>query len=611
MFSPGLSPRSLLTNSLEDDFRSTMAQRWISISALLIALLTCSLTAVTLFICYSRVPWGDMWDYWAWYRNHQGDWLFHLAAQHNEHRLVVARLFFLFDQFCCAGTYRSVALFIPLVQLLHAVALWRLSLRVPELDKSVTWFLGAISLAAMFSSQQFANFTWYFQIQFVAVYFGATISCLALLRCANLLSATRSRFIGLGVVILLALGTTYSMANGLLVWPILLSLAFCLEMPRRFRVTLAVVGVCSWIIYFIGYIRPPDHPSPLTALLHLPTFFRFGATVLGSPFADVIAKISGGSPAGVVEDTAAFVGALGLLVALAEFYSRFRVKEMRSLVSRAEFVYWHLLSFVLLSISLIASGRYTFPITEALTSRYTTPALLFWLLLVSLLVIRAARASSPTTRLTGKYIQAVSCGAFLLFVFCDQPAKISYAHSYARYLGEAEIAIANNVFDEQAWKRVNHEMTSLLSTADFLRSKNISVFQQPWRPWLGGRLDSYVSLSASDRCAGSIDLINPITARDRPGYRIEGWVWARRERTAPRDLVFTDNTGRVVGGALSGFPRADIAVAMRDPSAINAGWIGYISGLRHSGLNAYALLPDLQACLVSSRPISEAAQLPR
>ncbi len=574
--------------------------------AVLVAVLTCSVTGVILVICYSPVPWGDMWDYWAWYHHYQSDWLFHLAAQHNEHRLVVARLFFLFDQFCCSGTDSSVAIFIPTIQLLHAIALWRLSLRVPGLDKSITWFLGTLSLGAMFSSQQFANFTWYFQIQFVAVYFGATISCLALMTTTTANSAMRSKSVGLGITILLAVATTYSMANGLLIWPILVSLAVCFGLPRRHRLTLAGFGVCNWLAYFTGYIRPADHPSPLGALLHLPAFFRFGITVLGSPFSDVISKFSAGASAGFLEDTAALIGALGLLIALAEFFSHFRADRSGPRFSRAELVYWHLLSFVLLSISLIASGRYTFPVSEALTSRYTTPGLLFWLLLVTLLVLRAARASSRNIRVSGKCLRVASCIVLLLFVYCDRPAKVSYARGYQQYLSEAEIAMADNVFDEPEWKRVNHEMNSVLATADFLRSQNLSVFHKPWRLWIGDPLDRHIFISAPNQCVGYIDLVNSVSTRDRPGYKIEGWAWATQNQDVGRNLVLTDGDGDVIGGAISGFPRADVSKALRNERALYAGWIGYVSGLQHSNVKAYLLLPESKACLVGSRPITHA-----
>ena len=583
----------------------SLASKWIAILAVVVAAITCSLTAVILVICYSPVPWGDMWDYWAWYQRYQSDWLFHLAAQHNEHRLVVARLFFLFDQFCCSGTASSVAIFIPAIQLLHAIALWRLSLHVPGLHKSTTWYLGAISLAAMFSSQQFANFTWYFQIQFVAVYFGATISCLALMKTTTAISAARSQFVSLGITILLAFATTYSMANGLLIWPILVSLALCFGSPRRHWLTLAAFGVCSWIAYFTGYVRPADHPSPLGALLHLPAFFRFGVTVLGSPFADVISKLSAGAQATFVEDTAALIGVLGLLIALPVFVSQFHARRSRPHYSRAELVYWHLLSFVLLSISLIASGRYTFPVSEALTSRYTTPGLLFWLLLVTLVVIRSASASSRNIRLSGKCLQVVSCIMLLLFVYCDQPAKIAYAEGYQQYLSEAEIAIADNVFDEQAWKRVNHEMTSLLSTSDFLRSENLSVFHKPWRFWIGDPLNRHLLITAPNECVGFIDLVNPVPTRDRPGYKLEGWGWANKNQNAPHNLVLTDENGNVIGGAISGFPRTDVSKAMRDEHALYAGWIGYVSGLHHSNVNAYLLMPGSKACLIGSHPITQ------
>ena len=394
------------------------------------------------------------------------------------------------------------------------------------------------------------------------------------------------------------------MANGLLIWPILVSLAFCFALPRRIWVTLLVCGAGTWIAYFTGYIRPADHPSPVTALLHLPAFFRFGVTVLGSPFADVIAKFGASGRPGFVEDTAAAIGVAGLLAGLTESVLRFGRKTREKSVSRAELVYWHLLLFVLLSVSLIASGRYTFPVSEALTSRYTTPGLLFWLFLGILLLVSALRSPSPRIRMAGRCLQLTACLAFLLFVYCDRPAKLAYARGYQQYLSEAEVAIADNVFDEQAWKRVNHDMTSLLPIADFVRARNLSLFHKPWRLWIGDSLGKHVTISAAGQCIGSVDVVRPVSTRDRPGYRIEGWVWATRKHSIPHDLVLTDGNGKVIGSGLSGFPRPDVSVSLHNARVTDAGWIGYISGLNHRDLRAYVLLRGTNdACLVGSHSI--------
>ncbi len=568
----------------------------VAFGGLVVAALTCFTTLRILYLCYNPLPWGDMWNYWAWVRSHEHDWFWHLAAQHNEHRLLVARLFFLFDQFSTGGTQLSLAIFIPLIQLAHALVFWRLAARVPGIERSIVWFLGAISMAAMFSSQQFTNFTWYFQIQFVAAYFGATLSLLALLKTA---SANSNRGRWLAITVALAIVTTYSMANGLLIWPLLVSLAFFLGLSRRIQVVLLASGACSFVVYFIGYVQPPKHPSPAEALSHLEVVARFFVTTIGSPFADVIASAAQRSTAEFVEGVAAIVGSFGLLAAVlivAHALLHFRTKP------GVELAYIHILIFDLGSIALIALGRFAFPIREALTSRYTTPALLFWLVLITLVVIACEKSARAQIRGAGRILQLAVLVMFVFFVVFDRAAKISYAKGYQLYLSEAEMAISNDVFDQPMWLRVNHEIPALFSLVGYLRPRHLSIFNEPGSLWMGELITRHFNVSAAEQCQGSIDRIAAIQGDGRSGYRVEGWAWDKQSQTRPRRLIFADGGGRVIGSAVSGWDRPDVAAVLHRKGSIESGWIGYVDGLHHDRIAAYAELADKRrVCQSASR----------
>ncbi len=600
-----MHPEPLADNGLNNESPEERQRDKISgslgILAVLVGVLVFAETAVVLYICYSPVPWGDMWDYWAWYVKYEGNIFWHLAAQHNEHRILTTRLFFLLDQFWFGGTNKLLAVAIPAIQLGHAVALWRLGLKVPGIRRSVVWVLGGLAVATMFSSQQFTNFTWYFQVQFVIVYFLATLSCIALMKASV---RPESKYWLAGTIVL-AIATTYSMANGLLIWPALVSLSFFLALSKRVRFVLAGFGVVTWIAYFTGYVRPADHPSPLTALLHLPAFFRFLVTIIGSPFGDLFATLERGSKYGTVENSAAIVGSLALVAALLFVARRLFWREEADRGRSAELVYIHLLLFALASMTLIASGRFTFPIEEAIGSRYTTPALLFWLFLLSLAIIRAERSTNRRIVLGGYGLQGAAIAMFLVFLMVDKWGQVDYARGYQQYLSEAEAAISNNVLDPPMWKHVNYSMPALLSLSKYLSAHDLSVFDEPWHYWIGQNIRKHYAVEPADRCGGTVDLVRAISSSE-PGYRVEGWAWDKVLHTAPRHLILTDGSGRIIGSGIIAYPRPDVAASLRDPRSGRSGWVGYVSGLDHKQIDAYVVLAHHgRVCAAGERRVAQ------
>ena len=579
----------------------------LGIASLLTAAAVCSATCFILYLCYNPVPWSDMWEYWAWVRKYQGHLLWHLAAQHNEHRLAVARLFFLFDQYAFGGTQKALAVLIPLIQVAHAAALALLAFGMASVRRSTAWFLAAVALACLFSSQQFANFTWYFQIQFVAVYCGATFSCVALLQSAKQEmraseGAVRGRW-WLWVTVVLAVGTTYSMANGLLIWPVLVALGIALRIKRSERVLLTAAGILFWLLYFIGYTKPAESASPLHALAHLPKFLLFFVTVIGSPFADLISAVVRPGEHALLEGLCAAAGSAGLLLSftwIAIWRANDKGNQEAGANTQSNLVYFHIWIFVLLSILLIASGRFSMPLSEALTSRYTTPALLYWLLLVTPFIVHLEHTRRPAGKWLSSSSKLVTLALLIAFMLFDAPDHAEYARSYQGYLSETEAAMSNNVFDPEAWTRVKYKLDWLLSLTDFLRERSLSVYHQPWRGWLGDNIAQHYRVSAAGSCQGNIDRVTAIRSV-RAGYKLEGWAWRNPTKKSYRLLLITDGEGIIAGSGLGGLERRDVATLFRASHAITSGWQGYVSGLDHRQLRVYMVLGRRkEACLAGT-----------
>lgn len=604
-------PIKLPASKTPKDWQHGALSKVLAFLAVIAALVILIDTLVVLYVCYTPTPWDDMWDFWRWSFRYNGNAIWHLAAQHNEHRIALGRIFFLIDEFWFSGTAKFLAVCIPAMQLAHAVLLWILNRKESSFSKPTLWFLGACALGAMFSLQQFANFTWYFQLTFIAVYFCASASFIALLKCGHgsrgsTAPLTRRGRWWLAAAVVFAVCSTYSVANGLLIWPLLLSLAFSLSLTWGARLIILLFGILSWVAYFVGYVLPPGAPSPLQALLHLDQFARFFVCILGSPFAPLAVKLGKLAQPDQITNLAAASGGLGLLGVLAYLILLWRHRRSGN-VTRVERVYIHLLLFVLASIGLIASGRYYFPIEGALNSRYTTPALLFWLFLTSLLLIRTSQLALRWAAPASLFYEAAAVTALALFYFCLPPATIAYARGYQLYLDEPEAALANLVFDAPRYAHLNYwQIPAVVSMAKIMNTRDLSVFHERWHPWLGDKIGRHYTLLPKDKCSGFVDSIAAVQGGDLSGYRLTGWAWDNQNSLGRRFMLLTDAEDRLVGSGFLGVLRPDVASNLKKPQAVNSGWVGYVSGLDHRRIDAYILSSDDEnkVCLVGSHAVT-------
>ena len=277
--------------------RKDPASRLLTAVIFIFALFTVWSMAVIQRRAYSALPWGDMWDYWIWYLKLHPNLLIKLFALHNEHRIVVARLFFLADHLLFQG--RAIFIFISIfvIQFFHAILLWRLAWLAHPHRKALSIFVGSTAFVCLFSAEQYTNFTWSFQIQFVAVYFAATGALASLMVFARLLAdqppaSERRQWLWLGITILVGVIATYSMANGLLVWLILLLEAFWFGLPRRAKAILLVASVVMWAPLYLWDYKTPQQTSSIRDGFHrLPQSFAFAMCVLGSPLNAIVSEV--------------------------------------------------------------------------------------------------------------------------------------------------------------------------------------------------------------------------------------------------------------------------------------------------------------------------------
>lgn len=584
--------------------------------ALIFAVCTFLTMADIAWTGYSVLPWGDMWGYWIWYLRPKEHFLVALAAQHNEHRIAVARLFFLADQRFFQGRAIFIFICIFLIQFFHAILLWRLARLAHSESKSTPVFLGSAAFVCLFSAQQYTNFTWAFQIQFVAVYFAVTSALTALMILARLSPeewAVRSRRTQFWLVATIVIGiiASYSMANGLLVWPLLFLAACWFRVPRRERLILLAASITMWALYLRHYKNPTQHSSIREGLLNLPQSFAYALCVLGSPLDGILSAINrtfalGGENWRLV--WSASVGLMGL-IAGAFISGYFIVKHRKA--SRADVVIVHLLLFTTATALLIGLGRVNFPLKDALQSRYTTPALLFWFCILFLFSSLIARNSPARNSRSFLALQFASTVILVLAIGLYQPTRIRYAHDTAVYLSEVEAAFSAPVYDEEVWGRICHDPKAMIPVVRYLQEHHLSVFASERLKWLGDPLSAHYKAVTPAHCTGSFDDIEPLAEGELPGFRVRGWAWDTRLKKIARSIVFTNKQGQIIGFGYTGFERPDVLAEIPEIGSAEAGWKGYIAGLNASSISAYMVTDaGLSSCLIGTREITAFISVP-
>ena len=154
---------------------------WLSWGLLLAGLGAGFASAYIVITTYSPLPHWDEWSLFDHLATGGGWSLPWLWAQHNEHRIFVAKIFFLLDVELFHGTQTFLLISIFLVQLLQ-VALLSWSLRVFGGLRGSAWRVGTGLIAyCILCPTQYENFVWGFQLQFVVSAAMATLTVLGLL----------------------------------------------------------------------------------------------------------------------------------------------------------------------------------------------------------------------------------------------------------------------------------------------------------------------------------------------------------------------------------------------------------------------------------------------
>ncbi|MEM1170866.1 MAG: hypothetical protein AAGJ08_17750 [Cyanobacteria bacterium P01_H01_bin.35] len=335
-----------------------------------------------LILKYSlNVPIQDQWQISAIFEKfNQGTLSFNdLIAQHNESRKFFPRLIFMTLAFLTKWNIRYEMLVTFLLACIVSVNIYilnRLTIGGSHI-KGLT--IALVSNIFIFSAVQYENWLWGIQIVvFTPIVCITTCILIAYSRLNNLAK----------ILICMVLSTisTFSYANGLLAWVIVLPVLALVQIKSWSDIRKNIIFYLLWIIgfianitfYFHNYQKPLSHPSPLESLQYPYQTFQYFLAFLGS-------SLGVGSSIQPLNNSIVIGGVIITLFIGLLLYVIWHIKDYEL---RSKTIGWIMLgSYTIISALVTSAGRVTLGIEQALSSRYTTFSTYIIISIIHLMIV--------------------------------------------------------------------------------------------------------------------------------------------------------------------------------------------------------------------------------
>lgn len=531
-----------------------------------LALYLTGVMVYTVWAAKSEVPWRDQWTFLEDVRRilaHDWGrlWYCYWGARSVAVRVLTLASVEVFGRLNAPSVIFTLAVQAAHVALLVWIA-WRLFGGVSRL---VFVFAAAIVVAFGFSSLQLENFLWPGNAGYPLAWACATGAF-------YLLATASEAWVG---IVALGVVSTFSVPSGILVWPVLIVQACVLRLPRRMVALLIAVCVLIFGVYFWGYEIGPPMGMGISAAIRHP---EQSLPILGMIVAAPLTSVSVG--------LAKAVGLVALAVALYSLIATLRARP-RAVVT----VPWALAVFGLLSfLSIVASRISPAFVAEreklhllVFPSRYYTFVGFFWcgLLMISIWLVFQSKRQWAQLAVVGSLALVFTVG-----IAGWDIGEAANWRGFYRELDVAGSALIMHVDDPS-----NKYLTEVYPDAKvrddestWLETGHMALYSERRAHLVGTRVTDI----ASGLCRGSIE---SEVSLGNGVFRLGGWVQSMKSGSAPKDLVFADESGMIVGIARSGLRRPDL------PGKVS-GWQGYARVRSGGSLTAYGVL-DAGYCPVS------------
>jgi hypothetical protein len=514
---------------------------------------------------YSPIP---FWDSWSgelnfYLRAIDGDWLAWIE-HHNEHRIFFSRILFWLN-FKFFGWMPGFLIAMNYMLVLANAIIFSKITRVYLVDKRYQDIRPVVEIfifAWLFQWMQNQNLIWTFQSEFFLVQLFALATFYMLSQAVDIDQKDSEKyFFGACALGVLSIG---SMANGLLILPLMLIFCLLYRQPIKRIAVVVILLFTTTPFYFLGYQSPVIHwLSPLNSLETLLPFSQYTLLYIGSPFY----YLAEGGKLGII-----LAYTFGSILILAIAILAYRVLRYRNMKQVEASLYFYII-FVLSSALITAAGRIRFGVEQALDSRYTTPALMAWLALF-IIGISIIFQHSPGKTIS-RTIKFLMYGLSIAMLLAQINALTTPKEMlYGRKIGA--LALAMSVADPKRVSVIYPSIDIASSIAEKAYQKEFSIFSsQAYREFRERPLTKFENNLTVANCVGSIDNIQAVDGESKY-LSINGWLRLQEDISPTFEhLRFMNSDGLIVGYAVYGGYRPDVGKAINEKNTFS-GYDGYI-----------------------------------
>lgn len=528
---------------------------------------------------YTPVPYWDMWGgTLGFYIAHRDGDTSIWWSQHNEHRIILSRVLFWLDYELFKGS--SVFLFVMnavlafvSTGLFYLFSRDLLNAHFPGKQSGlrvVVLVFTALICAWLFQWMQDENFGWAFQSQFFLAQLMPLLAFYLLARSAVTETANTGWFIAACLAGIASAGT---MANGILALPLMTAFAVASRQSHLRTAVLAVISLITLILYFTDYTSPGSHGAGEQSAFSQPLLLiNYVFFYLGTPFFMLFGEANLGMTAALIATSVIAVVSISFLImGVRAVWLHKHAPATLHVVTLALVFY---IIYLVGTAFGTASGRLVFGVNQALSHRYTTPALMAW---SAVFVLCLPLIYKHWLQVRWALIPAGLCVLFLMITL--QLNALQPRHDQVFSHRMAGLALELDIRDEAQINAIFEMSDGLINVVNIASQYDVSIFgMSPWmnlRELPGTPRDSNTTAPESlPACQGHVDIVSRIPGESR-FISIAGWLVDPATQQVP-ELIEVHTSGGIISGfGLSGFSRPDVASAI-NISTINTGFKAYL-----------------------------------
>lgn len=534
------------------------------------------------------------WDGWQWIGLLESwiekgfTWSSLLAVQ-NEHQLAFGRILLLADYFISSATNWSLILLNLTLYAGTTAILVKLFVAATErarVDRIDLAAFAAFVSIVMFAAANLANLSWNFSVHFIlgmVLIVFAVLAAISTVRAAQHEKAFKTQA-WFAATVAIALIASFSAANGILIWPIVLGFFFFAGIPKKNLLVFALISTATAVFYILtlklnsGMNADPRATwhNPATYLVYLPYFF--GNAIVDEQHAAKVAFVLG------------WIGLFGSMAAGLAFIRQRKSWDAYQL-GLASILAFELVTGVMIDLSRQNwGGQY-----GMIVDRYRLPNAVFWS--ATLALFWSVRWARSDMKETARVAAATLMACVTVGVVANQRNVLErYFDRYERREIAAD-ALRMQVTDKLVLKEIMWPDEAMTPLINFVRDRRLSVFADGRFELVGKPLSDVYRTATGAKCDGRVLVLSAVGdqigdwRRQIAAWRATGQAWDPDEQRVPGPFVFVDDFSKRIVGLARAIPPWPFYVRARNVPTTR-GWHGYFRSPAKSTVSLYGLRRD-------------------